>query len=260
MSRFEEFNDVDPDTLLRIRGLLELTPADMGPELATFRATPGWRGTTLVVLAPAALLLLMPLAPDAIGRWLAVLAAGALLLATGAFWVRGWSEQHRVCRHGLVLGRRGEYAVPWSTLDPGRVRLIRRANFITRYGIRPGPLLRPGETLGHALLVNGVDATPAGQARLVMNERLHRESGGADADLTCFDRWFLAGRHAPDLLRAMEEAMVADGYSATGLTDAVLARPLVLRWAPEAHPSGIPGEWLSPLRRITDPVLGVDAL
>lgn len=73
------------------------------------------------------------------------------------------SEQHRVCRHGLVLGRRGEYAVPWSTLDPGRVRLLRRANFITRYGIRPGPLLRPGETLGHALLVNGV--TPPRLAR-----------------------------------------------------------------------------------------------
>lgn len=260
MSRFDEFGAVDEVTLGQVRQRLELTAVDLGPELASFRATPGWKGTAFVLLAPATPLLLLPLAPDATGRWMGVVAALVLLLATGAFWLRGWSEKHRVCRHGLVLGRRGEYAVPWSTIDPGRVRLLRRANLVTRHGIRSGPLLRPGETLGHALLVNGLDDTPAGHERLATNERLHREGRGADEHLTCFDRWFLAGRHAEDLVRAMEEAMVADGYPARGMADAVVARPVVLRYSPEPHASGIPGEHLSPLRRTTDPVVGVQAL
>lgn len=260
MSRFDEFSVLDEVTFGQIRQRLQLTPADMGPELASFRATPGWKGTAFVLLAPALPLLLLPVAPDATGRWVAVACTLFLLLATGAFWVRGWLEKHRVCRHGLVLGVRGRYAVPWSTIDPGRVRLLRRANLVTRHGIAPGPMLRPGETLGHALLVNGLDDTESGHGRIAFNEELHAEGGGADEHLTCFGRWFLAGRHAPELVRAMEEAMVADGYPAQGMADAVIARPLVLAYSPQAHPSGIPGEHLSPLRRITDPVLGVEAL
>ena len=259
MRRFDEFGVVDEITLGQIRQRLRLTAADMGPELVSFRATPGWKGTAFV-LAPTVLLLFLPLAPDATGRWLTVLATVLLLLGTGVFWVRGWLEKHRVCRHGLVLGLRGEYAVPWSSIDPGRVRLLRRANLVTRQGIRPGPLLRPGETLGHALLVNGLDSTPRGHERAVVNERLHADGRGADEHLTCFDRWFLAGRHAPALVRAMEEAMVADGYPAQGMADAVIARPVVLAYWPKLHPSGIPGEHLSPLRRSTDPALGVKAL
>lgn len=257
MSSFDEFSVVDDITLGQVRQRLGLTAADMGPEIASFRAVPGWKGTAFVLLAPAVVLLGLPFAADTLGRWLLVGGYVLFLLATGAFWLRGWLEKHRVCRHGLVLGWRGEYAVPWSTIDPGRVRLLRRANLVTRNGIGSGPLLRPGETLGHALLVNGLDDTPRGHERLAVNEQLHREGRGADAHLTCFDRWFLAGRHAPELVRAMEEAMVADGYPAEGMADAVLARPVVLAYSPEPHPSGIPGEHLSPLRRTTDPVLGV---
>ena len=135
MSRFDEFSVLDEITFGQIRQRLQLTPADMGPELASFRATPGWKGTAFVLLAPALPLLLLPVAPDATGRWVAVACTLFLLLATGAFWVRGWLEKHRVCRHGLVLGVRGRYAVPWSTIDPGRVRLLRRANLVTRHGI-----------------------------------------------------------------------------------------------------------------------------
>jgi len=47
----------------------------------------------------------------------------------------GLLEKHRVCRHGLVLGLRGEHAVPWSSIDPGRVRLLRRANLVTRLAV-----------------------------------------------------------------------------------------------------------------------------
>lgn len=257
MKTFDEFSAIDNITFGQIQQRLALTADDMGQELASFRAVPGWKGTAFVFLAPALVLSGLLVAPDATGRWIAVGAYFLLLLATGAFWVRGWLEKHRVCRHGLVLGLRRQYVVPWSTIDPGRVRLLRRANFVQRHGIAPGPLLRPGETLGHALLVNGLDDTPTGHERIAFNERFLREGEQPDKYLTCFDRWFLAGRHATSLVRAMEDAMVADGYPARGMADAVIARPVVVPFKHRQGPHDIPGEHLSPMRAMTDPVLGV---
>lgn len=262
MSRFDEFSVVDEITLNQVRQRLQLSAADLGPEIVSFRAVPGAKGTAFVVLTPLLAFALLLLPGVTVGTFEVTMAVVVWLLAQlalGAFWIRGWMERHRVCRHGLVLGRRGEYAVPWSTIDPGRVRLLRRANLLTRHGIAAGRLLRPGETLGHALLVNGLDDTPAGHERLAVNEQLLREGRGADEHLTCFDRWVLAGRHAPDLVRAMEEAMVADGYPAQGMAAEVVAHPLVLAWTPQPDASGIPGEHLSPLRRTTDPVIGTRA-
>lgn len=254
--RLDHFPVLDEVTIGQIQQRLELTEQDMGPVRARYRATLGWLGTA-VVLCP---LLIYPLlypfaAPGARTPAFAALMLLGPLLATGPFAVRGWLEQHRVCEHGLVVGWRDRYVIPWSTVDPGRMRLLRRANLLPRYGESTGPRVRTGTTLGHALVVNGLDSTPEGHKRVAFNATLVAEGRGGDPGLTCFHRWYLSGRHARRLLASIEEAMVADGYPVEGMTAAVSGRELTLRYQPEPVPDGVPNDQISPLREITDPPL-----
>jgi len=256
--RFVELRDGDEqgavDTLV---ALAELDHRDMGEVRAVFRAWPGtvfWVVSAVVVLAMPALAMLTPNPDDRL--WLALLMTGVWL-----FWVLvlagvGLIERHRVCEHGLVLGwrTRSRYVVPWSSLDPGRVRVVRRSNLLSRIpGMPPSsPHYRVGMVSGTALALNGFDSAVEGWLQVPgMLEVTDARSPGSRWRRTPFVWWFLGTRRPERLVRAIEDAMVADGYPAQGMADRALAQARTLRWNPGTeHPF--------PAREATDPVLGVD--
>ncbi|WP_337059733.1 hypothetical protein [Kineococcus sp. G2] len=207
-----------------------------GAVLATFRPWPG----NLSWLVLAALLLPMAAyAATAAPDWeeLLVRATITAIAACSAavFVVPSLFDRHRVCEHGLVLGFRGRsrYVVPWSTLDPGRVRVVHRAPLIGRHRDESpsSPHYRTGLLTTRALAVNGLDTAGA-----------HRSP---------FTWWVLGTRRPQRLAEAIEAAMVADGYAAQGLAERARRQAVVARW-------GRPAREPLPERAATDPVLGVD--
>src|SRR5690606_4971813 len=127
---FLEIRDVeDDDQLEPLTDLAGLEADDMGEVLASFRPWPSPR-VWLIQLGVTALFALVWLLPfDSawalalaliIGQW------STLLI----FLLAGVVDRHRVCEHGLLLGwrRRSTLVVPWSTLDPGRVRIVERSS------------------------------------------------------------------------------------------------------------------------------------
>ena len=128
---FLEIRDVaDDEQLEPLADLAGLGAADMGPILASFRPWPSVR-VWQIQLAFSALFLLLWLLPVedswAISATLLTAQWGTLLI----FLLAGLVDRHRVCEHGLMLGlrRSSTLGVPWSTLDPGRVRIGSAASY-----------------------------------------------------------------------------------------------------------------------------------
>lgn len=258
MSRFVELHEGDEagavDALVALAGQ---DHADMGEVRAVFRAWPGtvfWIVSVVVVLVMPALALLTPNPDDRL--WLAVLMTGVWLLWVLVFVAVGVVERHRVCEHGLVLGwrTRSRYVVPWSSLDPGRVRVVRRSNLLGRLpGMPPSsPHYRVGMVSGTAVALNGFDSAVDGWLHVPgMLEVTDARTPGSRWRRTPFVWWFLGTRRPERLVRAIEDAMVADGYPAHGMADRALAQERTLRWNPGTDDP-------FPARQATDPVIGVD--
>ena len=230
---------------------------DMGAVRAVFRAWPGnvfWVVAAVTVLAATGLALLTPDPADR--PWLAALAGGTFLVWSGVFVAVGVVERHRVCEHGLVLGSRtrSRYVVPWSSVDPGRVRVVRRSNFVARLADMPpsSPHYRVGMVSGTALALNGLDSAVDGWRHVPgILEVTDARTPGSRWRRTPFVWWLLGTRRPEDLVRAIEDAMVADGYDAHGLADRALAQERTLRFGADDRPHPFP------VREATDPVVGV---
>lgn len=219
---------------------------DMGKVLATYRAWPGpffWVPFGLLWLLVPLVVLTAPDHGEAVFRatMVAVLQliwGGGLLLAYGM-------ERHRVCEHGLVVGfrKRSRYVIPWSTIDPGRVRIGHNMGLLGRHPALPqtSPRYRVGVFSLHGLILNGLDAAITSPWNALDPSPVH----------TPFNWWLLATRRADRLAADIEKAMVADGYPAQGLAQRARAQTLRVHWKPA------PANPLPP-RRGFDPVLGVD--
>lgn len=251
---FLEVQDAENDDQIEpLADLAGLDSEDMGAVLASFRPWPTPR-VWVIQLAFSALFLLPWLLPveDSwalsaallIGQW------STLLI----FLLAGVVDHHRVCEHGLVLGwrRRSTLVVPWSTLDPGRVRIVERSSLLGRYDRVPatGPHLRQGFLTTRSLAVNGLDTAPFGALHL---PRLYSTPDVADVHGTRSTPfvWWLMGAPQPErIARAIEEAMIADGYDAAGLAERASANRVQLRWNPDQSLDPLPP------RAATDAVIG----
>lgn len=251
---FLEIRDVaDDEQLEPLFDLAGVGAADMGPILASFRPWPSVR-VWQIQLAFSALFLLLWLLPVE-DSW----AISATLL-TGQwstlciFLLAGVVDRHRVCERGLVLGlrRRSTLVVPWSTLDPGRVRIVERSSLLGRYDRVPatGPHFRQGFLTTRSLALNGLDTASFGALHL---PNLYSAPDVIDHEgsrSTPFVWWLLGSPQPERVARAIEEAMIAAGYDAAGLAERASANSVQLRWNPD--------QTLDPLppRGATDPVIG----
>lgn len=251
---FLEIRDVeDDDQLEPLADLAVLDSTDMGRVLASFRPWPTARAWLIQIALSGVFLLawLLPLEDGcAIGMTL-LIGQWALVLT---FLLAGTIDRHRVCEHGLVLGwkRHSTLVVPWSTLDPGRVRIIERSSPLGRYDRVPatGPHFREGLLTTRSLALNGLDTAPFGALHLP-----HLYSAPDVTDLhgtraTPFVWWLLGSPHPEKVAQAIEEAMIADGYDATGLAARASDNTVQLRWSPDQSTDPLPP------RGATDPVLG----
>ena len=247
MNSFLEISSPDDQVgLNRLGAAILLDYTDMGPVLRTYRAWPGPIYWTIFGL----LVLLLPFssltAPDSSEARIRPL----LLTILPVFWsiglLIGGLERHRVCQHGMVVGfrKRSKYYIPWSTVDPGRVRIAHNMMLVTRH-----PDLRHIMTTRHRLglfslhgvVLNGLDTTLTSPWN----------DPGPNPVYTPFGWWLLATRRGEDLVADIERAMVADGYRAQGLAARAKAQTLWVHWTPpEANPL--------PPRLGLDPIIGVD--
>jgi hypothetical protein len=251
---FLEIHDVEDDAQVQpLLALGGLDSDDMGRVLASFRPWPTAR-VWLIQLA-LSLVFLLPLLLPVQDSWAISL---TLLLGQWAmvltFLLAGAVDHHRVCEHGLVLGwrRRSTLVVPWSTLDPGRVRILERSSILGRYDRVPatGPHFRQGFLTTRSLAVNGLDTALFGAFHvpgLYSAPDISDEAGTRPSPFV----WWLMGCPQPEkLARAIEEAMIADGYDAAGLAERAVANRVQLRWNPDQSLDPLPP------RAATDPVLG----
>jgi hypothetical protein len=239
-----------PDDEAGIDRLLELgrlDHTDMGPVLVTFRAWPGplfWVPFAALCCFPVVMYLTAPGWDDPVLR--AGLAAIPLVMLGLPLVAVYALERHRVCEHGLVVGFKKEsrYVIPWATVDPGRVRIAKRMGLLGRRPDVPqgSPRYRVGAFSLHGVVLNGLDTTLGSRWDTVM---------GPNPVHSPFGWWLLATRRAPELVAAIEAAMVADGYPAQGLAARAQAQEFTVTWKP-AGTSPIPP------RLATDPVIGVD--
>ena len=240
------FRITDPDDPVQVDQLLalaDLDAEDMGAVRQTFRAWPGAR-MWLFLLGLMLLSLLPLLIPGEVGWGLTV----TLLICIGAsglvLVIAGAVDRHRVCEKGLLLGWRGRTRdiVPWSTVDPGRVRVVERAGLLGRRHDTPAssPHFRTGLLVTRALSVNGIDSAHGGWVGIPgLLGVTDPVAPGARARSTIFVNWLLGTPDPVRLARAIEDAMVAEGYPARGLADAAASRAVVLSWNPDqdsAHP------------------------
>lgn len=250
---FLELRAPDEESLDRLLEVAGRSYREMGQVRAVFRSWPGnvfWIIAAVVVLPWVALAVFQsePLA----GITAACTFGFFVVLLVGV----GVLERHRVCEHGLVVGMRtrSSFVIPWSTLDPGRVRVVRRSNLLGRLPGRTSssPHFRHGAGSGSALAVNGLDSAIGGWRRVPgLVEVTDAVRPGSRVRWTPFVWWFLGGRHPERVARAIEEAMVADGYPAHGLADRAVAQACTLRLNP--------GAWEPfPARAGTGPVVGVN--
>lgn len=250
---FLEIRDVDDeDQLEPLADLAGLNADDMGAVLASFRP---WHSPRVwqIQLAFSALFFLPWLLPVE-DSW-----AITATLLTGQwstlliFLLAGVVDHHRVCEHGLVLGfrRRSTLVVPWSTLDPGRVRILERSSLLGRYDQVPAtaPHYRQGFLTTRSLALNGLDT--ASGALYVPNMYSAPDVTDLHGARASPFVWWLLGAPKPEkVARAIEQAMIADGYDAAGLAARASANTVQLRWNPD--------QTLDPLppRAATGPVIG----
>jgi hypothetical protein len=148
---------------------------------------------------------------------------------------------------------RSRYVVPWSTIDPGRVRVLRRPLLIGRRDEMPSssPHYRVGWLSTQAVVVNGLDTAIDGWTRVpgLLGVTDEAQLGGR-ARITPFVWWLLGTQRPRQLLEAMEAAMIADGYPAQGMADRAVRQTVTATWRP-APVSPVPP------RYATDAVIGV---
>jgi len=223
------------DVVDELARLVRQRARDQGRVLASFRCWPGPGAWVVMGLLLLPLLVLCATAPDRTELLVRGTAAAGLLGWLAVFTAVGALDVHRVCEHGLVLGHRrtSRYVVPWASVDPGRVRVVRSTLLVGRHREVPtvSPVYRVGLfTTTTSLAVNGFDST-----------------GGA----TPFTWWVLGTPRARRLAAAVEAAMVADGYPAHGLAERAHRQAVRAHWRrPAAHPLAA--------RALSDPVVGVD--
>ncbi|WP_029289753.1 hypothetical protein [Cellulomonas sp. HZM] len=255
--RWFELTDVDSDeTMTALAGLADLTWQDMGEVRATFRAWPGTVAWVVIAALVGGGGVAALAAGDPATRVVALAVVATVAVFLAAFVAAGAADRTRVCEHGLVLGTRtrSRYVVPWSTLDPGRVRVVHHVGLVGRlpYATPSSPHYRLGLLSTRALAVDGLDTALGGWARVPgMLEVTDAVAPGSRVRRTPFVWWLLGTRRPADLARAIEDAMVADGYPARGLAARAQAQAHTMRLNPGTHDP-------LPPRAATDPVLGVD--
>ncbi|WP_028045501.1 hypothetical protein [Cellulomonas sp. URHE0023] len=251
---FLELGEPTEASLDRLLAAADQDWRDMGAVRAVFRSWPGnifWIIAAVMVLPWVALAALQS---DPEDRLVALVAAGGFLFFVVLLVGVGVAERHRVCEHGLVVGMRTKspFFIPWSTIDPGRVRVVRRSNLLGRLpGVSPSsPHFRHGAASGTALALNGLDTALTGWRHLPGVEVTDAVRPGSRVRRTPFVWWVLGGRRPERLAQAIEDAMVADGYPARGLAARAVAQGCTLRYNP--------GAWNPfPARAGTDGVVGV---
>lgn len=232
-------------------------PEHMGPRVAGFHGgltARAWAGSfalcAVVVVALGLLLALLAPGGASGGLLLGLVCTvgatfGAVMLLV---WALARATRQDVHQHGLVVrglwGRRE--AIPWATIDPGRIFIAETVRSMTRM---PLALHRQQAVLPPGVVINGWTDRPLGSLPAVeaFSQGYRYQPSPSE---TPFGWWQLGATDPQAFLRAIEVAMVADGYPAAGLTPFVLARRVTagdLRAAPE----------LQRERMITDPVLGL---
>lgn len=234
-------------------------PDQMGAQVAVFRnriSGATWaKGTALggcigVAMAILVVLIAPPESSSAgpfVAFFLCVLLVDGILLA---LVLVARSYRHAVHEHGLVLtspGSRTPEVVPWATLDPGRVFIpdsIRAHIRMPLASHRQRALFPPG------LVINGWTNRPRGGPEIF--EEFSSNYRYQPMPITSpFGWWQLStGGDPRGMLETIESAMVADGYSASGLTDFALSRRVNARDM-RTDPS------LQAERALEDGVLGV---
>ncbi|MCW2567226.1 MAG: hypothetical protein JWN54_1323 [Mycobacterium sp.] len=210
--------------------LLEETKA--GTLLYGERLTPSPWGWVGLIAIPV--LIFLGLVPSAGIAGSAAGMLGAVLFLT-AGTVAGCLMRHQVRDRALLTGlswrSARQYVLPWSTVDPSRIRLHRRANFIGRR------LKEPWSYQYRFNPWNWLIVSVPGPTRELAHPRLRRgaldvlDPDDVDQNGYPTDTWYLGTRHPERLLRAIEQAMVASGRTdARGLAARELARPVVERW------------------------------
>ncbi|ROS23937.1 hypothetical protein [Cellulomonas sp. PhB150] len=253
---FLEFSDTSDDAVDRLLAAAGQDWRAMGRARAVFRSWPGNVFWIIVGVLVLALVVLIATRPDDAGRIVAAAIAGGFLFFVALIAGSGVLERHRVCEHGLVVGFRtkSSYTIPWSTVDPGRVRVVRRSNLLGRLPGRTAssPHIRHGAASGTALALNGLDTALGTWIPIPgLGGVTDAVRPGSRFRSTPFVWWFLGGRHPEKLVRAIEDAMVADGYPAVGLADRAISQGVTLRYNP--------GAWEPfPARAGVSTVVGVD--
>ena len=224
-----------------------LRGSDMGRVLKTFRCWPGPVSSMVMLLLTVAFVAWHWITVPDDPLWFRLAMLFLLLLFWSAFALPGILERHRVCEHGLVLGygptRRARYVVPWSTIDPNRVRVLRRSQLISRH--RGMPQVSPHYRIGtgplayRSLAVNGLDsATDAGTWLHLpgLLETPNTVLSGSGRRRTPYAWWILGSPRPERLAQAIEEAMVASGHRAEGLAARAVEQEIVVPWTPGPTP------------------------
>lgn len=224
-----------------------LRGADMGRVLRTFRCWPGPISSAVMILITAGVVAWQWWAVPDDPLWFRFFVLFLMLLLCAALALPGILERHRVCEHGLVLGygptRRARYVVPWSTIDPNRVRVLRRSQLISRH--RGMPQVSPHYRIGtgplayRSLAVNGLDsATDAGTWLHLpgLLETPNTVLSGSGRRRTPYAWWILGSPRPERLAQAIEEAMVASGHRAEGLAARAVEQEIVVPWTPGPTP------------------------
>lgn len=223
-----------------------LTAADMGRVLHTFRAWPGPYSWVVLAILMVGLGTCAVIAPIDHPLWFIIFATLLPSPFWAAFLLPGGLEKSRVCEHGLVLGYRKQsatrYFVPWSTMDPDLVTVLRRANMLTRHpGFYQGvPNYRFTPAYSKALAVYGLNTLRAnGMLRAAIGPAASATLARPRLGLPSLTWYFLGTQRLDEFVHAIEEAMVADGYeNARGMADRALGNVLVVPW--KADPDLLP--------------------
>lgn len=257
-SRKEFVQFDDPQSPQAADAFLELADRsweDMGAVRATFRPWPGRTAKIVLTVLLALAAWGAAVAPDGEELGVRLVIVGSFVLWIVLFVAAGAIDRHRVCEHGLVVGfrTRSTYVVPWESIDPGRVRVVRRPLLLGRRPEMPGssPHYRVGWFSTQAVALNGLDTAIDGWRRVpgLLGVTDAAQLGGR-ARITPFVWWLLGTQRPRALLEAIEEAMVADGYDAQGLAERAVRQTVTLPWRPSAH-SPVPPRYPA------DPVIGV---
>lgn len=167
---------------------------DMGRVLQTFRCWPGPISSVVMTVITVGVVAwqwwAVPDDPLSFRFFVLFL----MLLLCSAVALPGILERHRVCEHGLVLGygptRSARYVVPWASVDPERVCLLRRSQLISRHQgmpqVSPHYRIGTGPLAYRSVAVHGLDT--------VSSEMQHRRRESRYA-------WWILGSPQPEKSR-----------------------------------------------------------